>query len=221
MAGKTTLILIGLAAATVMAALPPQEGKAPEKVGVVSLKVLFEKYDRVKVVDAKLKRIHQEYLTRRKDIQTRLVKAKEQMELFRNAPRTLDEKMRLYNRAKADLEYEEKYGLNDYRRAYRELKIEIYNEIRQAVTAIGKEKGFDLIFRIDEAAIEGGDAEPISMRINKAVVLYHHDAMDITSLVLTRLNGEWTKRLAAGWNCPKCKKQVAGNECPACGEKKP
>ena len=102
-------------------------------------------------------------------------------------------------RLETDLKFEKEYGKAQYLDFYSDRKIEIYNEIRRVVALIAQEQKYDLILRIEAPTLnDQQDPENVTQRINNRVVLYSHDSVDITPLVVERLNAEYKKQKAAG-----------------------
>lgn len=231
-----------LAALFAVAALTPsralaqdkQDGKTPFKLGVVNLKTCFEKdkYDRIKDIDVDLQKMADAYAKKLQEIEKRMLDLRDQIEsLPREAPLRAEKILQL-RRAETDLKFEKEYGRTKYLEYYSDRKIEIYNEVRNVVKMIAQEQKFDLILRVEAPMLEEQDPETVTQRINNRVVLYNHESVDITPLVLKRLNEEWAKQKAAGpppaaeWDCPVCKKKnkAADAGCTAtkdCKGKKP
>jgi len=73
-------------------------------------------------------------------------------------------------------------------------KLEVYNEIVRISGDVAKERGFDLVQRVDRMpVIESGDTDLMAQIDRRAVV--HYDAsIDLTSTVLERINKEYAGR---------------------------
>jgi Skp family chaperone for outer membrane proteins len=201
-----------------------QDGKAPFRLGVVNLKTCFDKdkYDRIKEVNAQLKAKRDELLKKIEGLERRIAELKEQRDGLDRQQLLYEEKDRLLRLAQAELEYEKKIGGERYRGHYNDLMIQVYNEINRVVRMIGEEQKYDLVLRVEDPQLEEEDPVSVYQRIQNRVVLYHHDAVDMTALVVERLNQEWTKQQAAAeWECPKCKEKVRDEKCAKCGSKKP
>ncbi len=216
----------------------PSAASAKEgfKLGVVNLKTCFERenYTRIKDVDVELKAKSDELQKKSDDLlnQMSILKQKltgvdpgQQPTLFQKLKRELVLK-------EAELKYQkEVINKSEFLDYYGDKKIEVYNAIRKAVELIAKEQGFDLVLRVETPLLEEGEQEGISSKIASRVVLYNNDAVDITPVVLKRLNQEYEKEkalkaVAAGaeWECKECKKKNKGDTCTAtkdCKGKKP
>ena len=69
-------------------------------------------------------------------------------------------------------------------------RLEVYSEVVRLSGEVAKERGFDLIHRIDRMpAVETGDTD-VTGQIDRRVVLYSHPTVDITAEVLERINKE-------------------------------
>lgn len=185
----------------------PQEKKSSFKLGVVNLKFCFDrtKHDRIKDVDAELQTMAEDLTQRVKELETKVSIAKQKLgDLDRNKqPRLWENKRRELAVAETNLKFEKELGRARYVSFYNDKKIEVYNEVRKIVTQVAKEKEFDLVLRVEEALLE--DAEQtvvlsITQRINNRVVLYHDEGVDITSMVLKRLNEDYRKQKGSGNN---------------------
>jgi Skp family chaperone for outer membrane proteins len=191
-----------LAAALILAAAAgtasaQDKDKPAFKLGVVNLRTCFdkEKFERVKEIDAELQKLADEYAKRIQEIEKKMVQLKEQVEGLPPESKLRADKILQLRRLETDLKFEKEYGKAQYLDFYSDKKIEIYNEIRRVVDLIAKEQKFDLILRMEAPSLsDQQDPENVTQRINNRVVLYHHESVDITSLVVERLNAEYKKQ---------------------------
>lgn len=171
------------------------------KLGVVNLRTCFDKdkYERVKEIDADLQKLADDYAKRIQEIEKKMVQLKEQIEGLPAESKLRAEKILQMRRLETDLKFEKEYGKAQYLDFYSDRKIEIYNEIRRVVALIAQEQKYDLILRVEAPSLsDQQDPENVTQRINNRVVLYSHDSVDITNLVVERLNAEYKKQKAAG-----------------------
>ena len=198
---RTTLTATLILAAAAATATAQEKDKASFKVGVVNLRICFDKdkFERVKEVDADLQKLADEYAKRIREIETNMVKLKEQVEGLPPESKLRADKILQLRRLEVDLKFDKEYGKAQYLDFYSDKKIEIYNEIRRVVALIAQEQKFDLILRVESPTLsDQQDPENVTQRINNRVVLFSHDNMDITNLVVDRLNAEYKKQKAAG-----------------------
>ncbi|HVR83586.1 MAG TPA: OmpH family outer membrane protein [Planctomycetota bacterium] len=189
-----------LAAGSASAAAQDKD-KTGFKLGVVNLRICFDKdkYERVKEIDADLQKLADEYAKKIQEIEKKMVQLKEQIEGLPAESKLRADKILQMRRLEADLKFEKEYGKAQYLDFYSDRKIEIYNEIRRVVALIAQEQKFDLILRVESPTLnDQQDPENVTQRINNRVVLYNHESVDITSLVVERLNAEYKKQKAAG-----------------------
>ena len=194
------------AAALVLAAgagsaLAQDKDKPVFKLGVVNLRTCFDKdkFERVKEIDTELQKLADEYAKKIQEIEKKMVQLKEQVDGLPPESKLRADKILQMRRLEADLKFEKEYGKAQYLDFYSDKKIEIYNEIRRVVGLIAQEQKYDLILRIEAPTLnDQQDPENVTQRINNRVVLYSHDSVDITNLVLERLNAEYKKAKAAG-----------------------
>ncbi len=207
---------------------PPPEPRAPFRLGVVNLKTCFEKDRvlRIAEVDADLQLRADEYASRLRAIERRIADLKDQLAALSREVPLWAEKVLHLRRLETELKFEREYGRAKYLEHYSDRKMEIYNDIRRAISAIGKEQNFDLVLRVEQPLLEDQDPESLAQRINSRVVLYHHEGVDITPLVVRRLNEEWARQKALGpeWECRECRKPARGDSCsatPGCPGRRP
>lgn len=171
------------------------------KIGVVNLKECFhkDKYDRIKEIDAELQKAFQEYTDT-------LVAAQKRIETLQLKLQGLTKDMQIYwqtlgdlKQAETDFEFKKKTGRMQYLLKYNELQIRVYNEIRRVVSMYAKDKGFDLILRVEAPQLEADDesVQGAAAQIQARAVLYHAEGIDITGDVLRILNLEYAKEKAA------------------------
>ena len=171
------------------------------KLGVVNLRTCFDKdkFERVKEIDTELQKLADEYAKKIQEIEKKMVQLKEQIDGLPPESKLRADKMLQFRRLETDLKFEKEYGKAQYLDFYSDKKIEIYNEIRRVVGLIAQEQKYDLILRIEAPTLnDQQDPENVTQRINNRVVLYSHDSVDITNMVLERLNSEYKKSKTAG-----------------------
>jgi Skp family chaperone for outer membrane proteins len=196
----TLLAAVILAAAAGVASAQDKD-KAPFKLGVVNLRICFDKdkYERVKEIDTELQKLADDYAKRIQEIEKKMVQLKEQVEGLPPESKLRADKILQMRRLETDLKFEKEYGKAQYLDFYSDKKIEIYNEIRRCVALIAQEQKFDLILRVESPTLnDQQDPENVTQRINNRVVLFSHDNVDITAMVVERLNAEYKKQKAAG-----------------------
>src|SRR5688572_14293000 len=187
----TALAILAIGAGTASA---QDKDKPGFKLGVVNLRICFDKdkFERVKEIDTDLQKLADEYAKRIQEIEKKMVQLKEQVEGLPPESKLRADKILQLRRLETDLKFEKEYGKAQYLDFYSDKKIEIYNEIRRVVDLIAKEQKFDLILRMEAPTLnDQQDPENVTQRINNRVVLYHHESVDITTLVIERLNAEY------------------------------
>ena len=197
----TTALILAAVPGVARAETPGEQEKTSFKLGVVNLRICFDKdkYERVKEVDVELQKLADDYSKRIQEIEKKMVQLKEQIEGLPAESKLRADKILQMRRLETDLKFEKEYGKAQYLDFYSDRKIEIYNEIRRVVALIAQEQKFDLILRIEAPTLsDQQDPENVTQRINNRVVLYSHDSVDITASVLERLNVEYKKAKAGG-----------------------
>ena len=73
-------------------------------------------------------------------------------------------------------------------------RFEVYTEIVRLSGVVAKERGFDLIQRVDPMpVVESGDAD-LMAHLDRRPIVHHDPSIDITAEVLERLNREHAAR---------------------------
>ena len=197
----TLTALLTLAGAGIASAGEQDKDKPAFKLGVVNLRTCFDKdkFERVKEIDTELQKLADDYAKRIQEIEKKMVQLKEQVDGLPAESKLRADKILQLRRLETDLKFEKEYGKAQYLDFYSDKKIEIYNEIRRVVGLIAQEQKYDLILRIEAPTLnDQQDPENVTQRINNRVVLYSHESVDITNLVVERLNVEYKKQKAAG-----------------------
>lgn len=197
-----TLAALALAASPALAqnaVAKTDDPPKPFKLGVVNLKICFEKekYDRIKDVDEELKVKATDHAKRQQEIQKRMETLEEQIKQLPRGSSLQVEKLRLFKIAETEAKLEKEFGRAQYLEFYNDKKIEVYNKIREAVDKVGKDGKYDLVLRIEAPTLEETDPESPTQRINSRVVLFHNEGVDITDAVLKVLNADYAKEKAA------------------------
>jgi len=167
------------------------------KLGVVNLRTCFDKdkFERVKEIDTELQKLADEYAKKIQEIEKKMVQLKEQVDGLPHESKLRADKILQLRRLETDLKFEKEYGKAQYLDFYSDKKIEIYNEIRRVVGLIAQEQKYDLILRVEAPTLnDQQDPENVTQRINNRVVLYSHESVDITTMVVERLNAEYKKQ---------------------------
>jgi Skp family chaperone for outer membrane proteins len=167
------------------------------KLGVVNLRTCFDKdkFERVKEIDAELQKLADDYAKKIQEIEKKMVQLKEQVDGLPAESKLRADKILQLRRLETDLKFEKEYGKAQYLDFYSDKKIEIYNEIRRVVGLIAQEQKYDLILRVEAPTLnDQQDPENVTQRINNRVVLYSHESVDITNLVVDRLNAEYKRQ---------------------------
>jgi Skp family chaperone for outer membrane proteins len=190
---------LGASPALAQNAVAKTDEPKPFKLGVVNLKVCFErdKYDRIKDVDEELKAKAGEHTKRQADIAKKMETLEEQIKQLPRGSSLQVEKIRLFKIAETEAKLEKEFGRAQYLEFYNDKKIEVYNKVRDAVDRVGKEGKFDLILRVEAPQLDENDPESPTQRINSRVVLFSNESVDITESVLKVLNADYAKEKAA------------------------
>jgi len=177
----------------------PKE-KKPLKIGVVNLKHCFDKdrYERIQALDVELQALAAEYAKGVEGTRKKIENIRMQLEGLTPELKSYWDKANELKQAEAELEFKRKYGKQQYLGRLVGLQVEVYTEITRIVEIYAKEKGYDLILRVDEPNLDKEkDLNSISQRISSRVILYHSATVDVTDAIVDLLNQEYLKKKAA------------------------
>ncbi|MDP6957837.1 MAG: OmpH family outer membrane protein [Planctomycetota bacterium] len=177
----------------------PKEQK-PLKIGVVNLKHCFDKdrYERIQALDVELQALAGEYAKGVEGTRKKIENIRMQLEGLTPELKSYWDKANELKQAEAELEFKRKYGKQQYLGRLVGLQVEVYSEITRIVEIYAKEKGYDLILRVDEPNLDKEkDLNSISQRISSRVILYHSNTVDVTDAIVDLLNQEYLKKKAA------------------------
>ena len=207
------LALAGLGSQEAAAAQEPQ---APLRVGVVAFRTCFEKYDRMKEVEEEIKGLKDEFARDAEKARGKIEPLTDLINGTKEPDALYLERVRLRGHAEYDFKVYQEVG----RRRLRDLALfhesRINAEIRRVVALVAGERKLHLVLRADEPLPIAEEPEGAARAAAAREMIFHEPALDITDLVIGKLNAEWKK----AWTCPKCKRKTAGAACP-CGDKKP
>src|ERR1041384_3236949 len=130
---------------------PSQDGKSQFKLGVVNLKVCFDKdrYKRVKDIDAELEKKREEFEKKVRDIENHISELNSKLDSLPGDNSLRPEIYLQLGRAQSDRKFEQEYGRTMFLRFYSDRKTDVYNDIRRAVTSVAEAQKFDLVLRVE------------------------------------------------------------------------
>ena len=161
----------------------------PTSVAVCDIEAIFRNYDRATELLDRLNeervRIKNEYEQRGKAVQALELELGALKEGSEEYEARLQEIQRLGIESNTYLQFSESL----IRRKHHGLTEEMYREILAGIAQIAQEKGIDLIlYRDEQVAQSSNDAMELLTQIRNRKVLYSREGLDITQVVLERLN---------------------------------
>ena len=126
------------------------------------------------------------------------------------------EKLRLRAHAEYDLKLLQEIARRKLREFAADVESRVDAEIRRVVADLAREKGVEMVFRVEASRLQEDDAEAAAVqRMIGREVLFYLGSLDLTGELIARLNAEWAK----AWVCPACKRKVTEAKCPDCPPK--
>lgn len=160
----------------------------PTKVAVCNLGDLFSKYQRARDMLDKLEKKRQEFVA---EGQKRIAVLENQTQQLggyvEGKPefKKLDEKI---VSGTIELEVWKKMQQRSILTSHMAMTKVIYQQMRETIAEVAKERGIDLVIQFDPQKIEAKNAQEWQMMVKMRQVLYSDSQMDITAAVLQKLN---------------------------------
>jgi Skp family chaperone for outer membrane proteins len=197
-----------------------QNGVAPLRLGVVNVRSCFDKerYSRMAEEMEELGKFRQQLSQEAIELQRKIAVLTEKMEGTPTQGELYVDKLRLRAHAEYDLKLLQEVARRKLRDRVGDLETRVYADLRRVVAQVARAQNIDLMLRVDGPRLPEEDSEVAAfLKGASHEVLFHHDALDLTALVLAGLNADWAK----AWTCAVCRRKVPDEKCPDCGAKKP
>ena len=112
----TALLIASAGSGVALAETPGEQEKTSFKLGVVNLRICFDKdkFERVKEVDVELQKLADDYAKRIQEIEKKMVQLKEQIEGLPAESKLRADKILQMRRLETDLKFEKEYGKAQY-----------------------------------------------------------------------------------------------------------
>ena len=196
----------------------PQGVPAAPRIGVVNVRRCFEKdgYARMKEGMEELGTLREAFTREGEELQKKIAAL---ADVMTRTPRSGDlyvEKLRQRAHAEYDLKLLQEVATRKVRDRLNDLEFRVQGDLRRVVAQVARGLELDLVLRADDPRPPEEELEA-SLRSATRDVLFHSDALDITSPVLARLNADWVQ----AWTCADCKRKVVDPKCPDCGKNRP
>jgi len=163
------------------------------KLGVVDLNVVFENYEKRKLLDKEMREKEKWY-------QKKINEKKKELENLRDKIQLLDlgSEARMnhedeFEKKNMELESYAKYAENSLVKKYKETFEGLYAEVLKTIETVGKRNNYDLIIKKEEANLQSKGISELQFKVGIRTVLYHSDAIDITNQVVDVLNNNYYK----------------------------
>ncbi len=188
-------VLAGAAAGLVVpfatAQNKPATASAPTKVAVCDMELVFKNYDKANDIKADLDQKAQN-IKSEADARTKaLDKITQQLESLKSGSGEYEAKVLELTRLSVErdswLAVQQQLTTRERHRRAKEM----YKDISDTIAKVAKERGYDLVLYIEPAQQETRTLEEMLQVIARRKVLYNDPSLDITDLVLPRLNEQY------------------------------
>jgi len=180
-----------------------QSATTPTTVAVVDLEVIYEKLDQHRAAEAKLNAMVDTLSEEGKRREADLKVVRIELESFEKGSQAFVDMQRKVEDAVGRLAAFEEFAQLKAQRESERLVKETYDEIKRTCSAIAKDRGIQLVL-LDDATPQFApeDRRPMMQQISARRSLFVDPALDITPLVVERMNREFAARGAGGSASP-------------------
>ena len=187
------LVFVLLASITTMNLNPVTANAEGFKIGIVDLDVVFEKYKKKEDLAQDLQNREKEFKDEINKKRKEMIDLSEETQLLDLGSETRRKNEDTLERKNVELEGYAKFAQRQVIKGYKTLVEQIYGEIVKKVEEIGESEGYDLIIKKQEPELNSGQLSDLNINIGIRTVLYHSKAVDITAIVIERLNADYSK----------------------------
>jgi len=219
-----TLVIASLAVlavaslATALAMRPPT---TPTTVAVVDLEVVYDKLDQHKASEIKLNAMVDELAAeiQKRDAELKMIQLELQTSFTPQSQGFLQAQASAQNAIGRLRAYQEFAKIKTERESERLLKA-TYDEVKAACAQVSKEIGIQLVL-LDDAtpAFASGDPRPMMQQISARRSLYVDPTLDITNIVIERLNLDFAAKNGGTPTTPSTPPAPAAASTPAASPK--
>ncbi|MBM4111966.1 MAG: OmpH family outer membrane protein [Phycisphaerae bacterium] len=195
---SSIVLAAGLLGAGLLAAAAVQTAAPPTAVAVIDLEIVYEKLDQHRasetVLSAMVDKLAEEGRQREQAVKAIQI----EIEAYEKGSDKLLEMQRNVEDAVGRLAAFQDYARLKTERESERLVKETYDQVKLACAAVAKERGIQLVL-LDDAtpAFAPEDRRPMMQQISARRSLFVDPSLDITSLVIERMNKEFAAKSTA------------------------
>ncbi len=172
----------------------PQEAIAEElKIGIVDINDIFDKYEKRKDLDQKLKDMESEFKEELESKKKVMIDLNEETQLLDLGSEQRNKNMEILERKNVELEGYAKLAEKQLTKRYKNAFEKIYEEITLEVDAFGKENNYSLIIKKEKPDLQSNQISDLQFKIGIRTVLYNSSRVEVTASITERLNERYNK----------------------------
>lgn len=184
-------LALGLASRRAPAAPAPQDGKS--RIAVVKLSECFDekRYEKIKDVRAQFETMIKELDAQTQELEKEVKAAADKKAVAPAGSKARMEAVKMEALARAKMQIHKETAKSIALNGYAKYQAEVYQEILRVIALVGSEGGYDLVLKLDDPKFDGDNTPAeVSQEIAIKNVLWANTKVDITELVIQRLNQE-------------------------------
>jgi len=169
------------------------ESEKAQRIGVVVISEVLMQYERSISSQKKINDMQRQALAVKQKMREQLTNTVKELENDLLAKETRRAKRKELREMEIKYEVTNKMLMRELEDLTAMLTNEIYQDLRRTIAEYSQEHGFDLILKDDEQRKEDKSIEEISTEIRIRGILYYAPSVDITEVIITRLNDHYRK----------------------------
>jgi Skp family chaperone for outer membrane proteins len=171
------------------------QSPAPEavlaKVAVCDVTAVFNKYQRASDLSTQFAERARKLSAEDEQRKAAIQRLEQTLESLRPGSKEHDARLAEMDKLTTERQVWRTQQENQAVREHRRLTEEMYKEVLDAVAAVAKEKGYDLVLCRESVDLASATTAELLNKIAQRKCLYNNPALDVTSAVLDRLNSQY------------------------------
>lgn len=162
--------------------------------GILNVEAVFARYERTAALESAFERrtgeIKERATARARELEANRLTLQQAYQ-----PGTPEHRAKQNEITKAEIEFRIMRGVEDeqLKNDHRDSLRSIYEDVRAAVAEVAKEKNLDVVLTYDKLTEEAPDSTTLRQQILMEKVIYWKPELDMTEMVITRLNDRFRR----------------------------
>lgn len=160
----------------------------PSKVAVCNIVDVFKEYQRAQDETETLNKKRDAFAAERDKRQKKLEALQVELDGFKPGSEAHEDALQRMQKQMLEFRVWEQFQQNLILRNHRRLTEEMYGQIKDAIEQVAKQRGIDVVVQLEAGELQARNVEELIAQIDRRKVLYHNPGIDITEIVLQKVN---------------------------------